>query len=197
MWDTHGVLGCTAFQECGLWKQRDGIGQEGHIGTTARRTQHCKHGTRSAPMQTQSSAATSLPQLLPSSGRQSTNTQPSLSLRALRRKKPIITFLHPAEELNSTNTEMSQTSGESPPSTAGTRSDFLGVIISSGLSFPRCSSRSAYAGSSGPAHLCPVPTQSSINAKVCPHTALVQDGNSHMVVLSFGCTQRPEPMKAK
>lgn len=157
------MLGCTAFQECGLWKQRDGVGQEGHTGTTAHRTQHCKHGTRSAPTQTQSSAATSLPQLLPSSGRQSTNTQPSLSLGALRRKKPIIAFLHPAEELNSTDTEMSQPSGRSPPSAAGTRADFLGVLISSGLSFPRCS----LTGSSGPAHPCPVPTQSSINAKVC------------------------------
>lgn len=41
VWDAHGVLGCTAFQERGLfWKRRDGAGQEGHIGNTALQPQH-------------------------------------------------------------------------------------------------------------------------------------------------------------
>lgn len=136
-------------------------------------------------MQTRSSAATSLPQLLPRSGRQSTNTQPSLSLSALQRKKPIIAFLHPAEELNSTNTEVSQPSGESPPSTAGLRGDFLGVIISSGLSFPLAAPMQAVQALHIPAQC----QHKAPSMPKCAHTALGLDGNSHMAVFSFGCTK--------
>lgn len=179
---THSIPGTWAVLEMKRW-----CWAGGSIETTAHWTQHCKHGTRSVPSQTQSSAATSLLQLLPSSGRQSTNTQPSLSLGALRRKKPIITSLHPAEELNSTSTEVIQPSGKSPPSTAGTRSDFLGVIISSGFPFPRCSSRISYAGSSGPAQ--------------CQHKAPSMPNRAHtcrietLTWLFFDCTQKPRAAK--